>query len=108
MEVDKAGDREFVNAYLDTEPNRFGSTFRDAFYRHTEGHSLFTVEVLRGMKEQGALVQDEEGRWKEGEVDWEKLPSRVEAMIGERIERLPESLRKLLTVACIEGESLSD
>jgi tetratricopeptide (TPR) repeat protein/predicted Ser/Thr protein kinase len=104
VEVGRSRDREFVDAYLDTEPNRFGGAFRDAFYQHTEGHSLFTVETLRGMKEQGALVQVEEGRWVEGVVDWKKLPTRVEAMIGERIERLPESLRKVLTVASIEGE----
>ena len=52
VEVGLSGDREFVNAYLDTEPNHFGSSFRDAFYQHTEGHSLFTVEMLRGLKEQ--------------------------------------------------------
>jgi tetratricopeptide (TPR) repeat protein/predicted Ser/Thr protein kinase len=104
VEVGRTGGREFVNAYLDAVPNRFSNEFREAFHRHTEGHSLFTTEVLRGLKEQGALVRNDEGLWKETEVDWEKLPTRVEAMIGERIERLPENLREVLTVASVEGE----
>jgi predicted ATPase/predicted Ser/Thr protein kinase len=102
--VGRTGGREFVNAYVDSEPNILGETFREAFYRHTEGHSLFVVEVLRGMQDQGALVRDDEGRWVEREVDWEKLPTRVEAMIGERIERLPENMREVLRLASAEGE----
>jgi predicted ATPase/predicted Ser/Thr protein kinase len=107
VEVGRSGDRVFVDAYLDTEPNRFGSDFRDAFYRHTEGHSLFTVEMLRGLKEQGTLIRDEEGRWLEGAVDWEKLPTRVEATIGARIDRMPEHLKEILTVAGVEGETFT-
>jgi predicted ATPase/predicted Ser/Thr protein kinase len=104
VEVGRTGDREFVDAYLDTEPNRFGSGFREAFYRHTEGHSLFMVEMFRGLKDQGALKRDGEGRWLEGDVDWEKLPIRVEASIGARIDRMPEHLKEVLTLASVEGE----
>ena len=91
-------------SHLGTEPNRFSRAFRNAFYRHTEGHSLFTVEMLRGLKEQGAVVREEDGRWVEGDVDWEKMPTRVEAMIGELVERLPENLREVLGQASVEGE----
>jgi tetratricopeptide (TPR) repeat protein len=63
------------------------------------------VELLRGMQQQGVLIQDEKGRWVEGkELDWKTLPARVEAMIGERIERLPENLREVLSIASVEGE----
>jgi DNA-binding SARP family transcriptional activator len=100
--------RQFVAAFLDTEPNRLGETFRETLYRQTEGHPLFTVELLRGMQERGDLVQDDEGRWVEGEeLDWETLPPRVEAVIAERVGRLAEPLQRLLRVASVEGEAFS-
>ena len=105
VEVGKEGSREFVDAVMDTEPNRLDTVFRETFFQQTGGHSLFAVELLRGMKEQGALVHDKKGRWIEGEVlSWGALPVRVEAMIGERIERLPEKLREVLRLASVEGE----
>jgi hypothetical protein len=108
LELGESGSREFVDALLDVEPNDLGEDFRHTLYRQTGGHPLFAVELLRGMQEQGALGRDEEGRWIEGEtLDWETLPARVEAVIRERIARLPEDLRQLLTVAAVEGEDFT-
>ncbi len=60
------------------------------------------------MQERGDLVQDEEGRWVEGAaLDWDLLPARVEGAIGERIERLEEDLREILSVASVEGEDFT-
>jgi len=68
----------------------------------------FTVELLRGMQERGDLVQGEGGRWEEGEaLDWETLPARVEAVIGERVGRLSETSRRVLQVASVEGETFT-
>jgi len=97
--------RQFVDALLDTKPNRLGEGFRQALFQHTDGHPLFTVELLRDMKERGDLVQDEEGRWVEGPaLDWGTLPARVEGVIEERIGRLEAELQETLTVASVEGE----
>jgi DNA-binding SARP family transcriptional activator/predicted ATPase len=104
----QAGDRRFVGALLDTEPNRLSDTFRETLYRQTRGHPLFTVELLRGMQERGDLIQDQRGQWTEGPtLDWEKLPARVEAVIAERIGRLPQRLQDTLTVASVEGETFT-
>ncbi len=98
-------DRRFVDALLDTEANRLGDDFRETLYRQTRGHPLFTIELLRGMQERGGLIQDQEGRWVEGAtLDWEQLPARVEAVIGERIGRLPQRLQDVLTAASVEGD----
>ncbi len=106
--LDQAEGRHFVDAFVDTETNRLSTSFRDMLFRQTEGHALFTVELLRGMREQGVLVQDEKGRWIEGTtLNWETLPARVDAVVGERIARLPESLGKVLTLASIEGEEFT-
>jgi DNA-binding SARP family transcriptional activator/predicted ATPase len=108
VELGQARDREFLEAFLDSEPNRLGATFRETLCRQTGGHPLFTVELLRGMQERGDLVQDEAGRWMEGPaLDWEILPARVEAAIAERIGRLPGELQAALTVASVEGEEFT-
>jgi predicted ATPase len=100
--------RGFVDAFLDTEPNRLGQDFRRALFAHTGGHPLFTVELLRAMQERGDLIQDAEGGWSQGpELDWETLPARVEAVIEERIGRLDSELRDILTVAGVEGQDFT-
>ncbi|MGD8462335.1 MAG: BTAD domain-containing putative transcriptional regulator [Anaerolineae bacterium] len=100
-----AASREFVDALLDSEPNLLGHAFREMLHRQTRGHPLFTVELLRGLQEQGDLLRDPEGRWVEGPaLDWEALPARVEAVVAERINRLAEPLRAALQVASVEGE----
>jgi DNA-binding SARP family transcriptional activator/predicted ATPase len=105
VNVDRAESRDFMEAYLDSEPNRLGLPFREMLHRQTRGHPLFTIELLRGLQEQGDMVQDPEGRWVEGPaLEWETLPARVEAVIAERIGRLPEPLRAALRVASVEGE----
>jgi DNA-binding SARP family transcriptional activator/predicted ATPase len=105
VNLGQAESRDFVEAFLDSEPNRLGDAFREMLYRQTRGHPLFTIELLRGLQEQGDLVQDREGRWVEGPaLDWDTLPARVEAVIAERIGRLAEPLQGALRVASVEGE----
>jgi DNA-binding SARP family transcriptional activator/predicted ATPase len=96
---------DFVEALLDSEPNRVGRPFREMLYRQTNGHPLFTIELLRGLEERGDVVQDSEGKWIEGPtLDWETLPARVEAVIAERVGRLDRSLLAVLRIASVEGE----
>jgi predicted ATPase len=108
VDLSQAESRQFVEACIDIQPNRLDPGFREMLYQHTEGNALFTVELLRGLQEQGDLVQDEAGRWIEGAhlVDWERLPARVEAVIAERIQRLPQKCQSLLATASVEGRNL--
>jgi DNA-binding SARP family transcriptional activator/predicted ATPase len=108
VNLGQAEGRDFVEAFLDSEPNRLGVPFREMLYRQTRGHPLFTIELLRGLQERGDLVQDPEGRWVEGPaLDWETLPARVEAVIAERMGRLAEPLQAALRVASVEGEDFA-
>ena len=98
--------REFVDALLDSEPNRLGEAFRARLFQHTRGHPLFTVELLRNLQENGQLIQDEAGRWIEGSpAVLDQLPARVEAVIEQRLDRLPEPLREILSIGSVEGET---
>jgi DNA-binding SARP family transcriptional activator/predicted ATPase len=101
-------DRSFVDAYLDTEPNRLGEGFRRALFARTAGHPLFTVELLRAMQEGQDLERDEENRWVQSPaLRWETLPARVEGTIEQRVGRLAPELCGILTVACVEGEEFT-
>jgi DNA-binding SARP family transcriptional activator/Flp pilus assembly protein TadD len=100
--------KAFIDAMLDMEPNRLTDDFRAALFQRTAGHPLFTIELLRALRERGYLQKDDNGLWKEGSsLDWALLPARVEAVIEERIERLDPEQRGLLKVASVEGEQFT-
>jgi predicted ATPase/predicted Ser/Thr protein kinase len=108
LDLEKAEGRAFVDALVDSEPNRLGPTFRRTLWAQTKGHPLFTVELLRAMQDQGILVKDREGMWAEGRTfDWRKLPSRVDAVVMERIGRLTDPMREILTLASVEGQEFT-
>ncbi len=96
--------RTFTNDLIDSEPNHLDASFREQLFVHTDGHALFTVELLHNLQERGDLVKDKDGSWIQGTaLDWNTLPPRVEGVIGERINRLPESLRETLNVSSVVG-----
>ncbi len=106
--IPEAASRQFVDAVLDAEPNDLGETFRQALFHQTGGHALFTVELIGTLQERGDLVRNGDGRWVEGpSLDWDALPARVEAVIAERIARLSEEPRELLTVGSVQGEQFA-
>ena len=104
-DVGEPDGRQFVDALLATEAHRLGVEFQGALYRQTGGHPLFTIELLRAMQQRGDLHQDEAGHWVVGpKLDWETLPTRVEAVIEERVGRLDLDLQRILIVSSVEGE----
>ena len=108
VDLDQSEGREFVEAFLDSEPNRLGPAFRETLFRQTSGNPLFTIELLRSLQDRGDLIRDEAGRWTEGNtLSWDKLPVRVEAVIAERMGGLPQELRRVLEVASVEGEEFT-
>jgi predicted ATPase len=108
IDLNQVGGRAFVDALINCEPNSLDEAFRQTLTRCTGGHALFTVELLRDLRECGNLVQDEVGRWMVGPtLNWERLPARVEAVIAERIGRLPERWQAMLAVASVEGETFT-
>ncbi|WP_019586623.1 ATP-binding protein [Deinococcus apachensis] len=108
LQVGETEGREFVNHLLDTEPNRLGTDFREALFRHTEGHPLFTVELLRSLQERGDLVRDSAGCLVVGpRLEFDTLPSRVEGVIEQRIGHLEEAQQEVLRVASVEGETFT-
>ena len=98
----------FVDECLDLEPNRLDATFRNRLFEATGGHALFTVEMIRSLKQHGTLVRDSHDRWiLDDEALWDTMPPRVEATIAARLEDLPLELRRDLEVAAVEGAVFS-
>lgn len=97
--------RSFVEHLLDAEPNQLDASFRSQLFRRTEGHALFTAELLHNFQERGELHWEAGRGWVASErLDWERIPARAEGIIAERIGRLSPQLRGVLDVASIEGE----
>lgn len=106
--VTETSGRNFINSFLDTEPNRLDETFRQELYRRTQGHPLFTIQLLRNLQERGEILQDKQGRWiVSAHLDWDALSPQVEGIIGERIGRLDQELQDLLLTASVEGEQFT-
>lgn len=103
--LSEAENRRFVAAYLDSRPNRLDERFREALFGHTQGHPLFTVELVQAMQARGELRPDEAGCWTAAEpVDWQTLPARVEGVIEARLHRLDQPLQDMLRIASVQGE----
>ncbi|MCB9109298.1 MAG: AAA family ATPase [Anaerolineales bacterium] len=95
---------QFIDAYLDTQPNKLDIAFREALFRHTGGYALFTVELLRDMQERATWLRMKMG-----------IGLSPEPSIGKRCRPRSKALSRsgsnawkkrqaVLTVASIEGE----
>lgn len=66
------------------------------------------MELVRFLQEGGDLQKNADGLWQERSgLDWQALPPRVEGVIEERFQRLDDTLREILSLASLEGESFT-
>ncbi len=76
-------------------------------YRETEGNPFFVEEVFQHLTEEGKLF-DQQGRWRSdlriGELE---VPRSVRLVVGQRLERVCEDCRRVLTVAAVVGRGFS-
>lgn len=105
QKLDTPTARQLTGALLDREPNKLEESFRVKLFWQTRGNPLFVSELLREMRARGHLVKDGNGYWVEGNrIDWDTLPSRVTAVIEQRLARLGKEERWVLDIASVEGE----
>jgi class 3 adenylate cyclase len=73
-------------------------------YRETDGNPFYTGELLRHLLESGSVYQQEGGRWTvRGALSELGLPQSVREVVGRRIERLGDEVRKALSLAAVIG-----
>jgi len=74
----------------------------------TEGNPFFTKELIRSLVESGGIARDDTGAWsfsKEAEISADAMPATIQQAVEKRIERLPEELRDLLSIASVLGKT---
>jgi ABC-type transport system substrate-binding protein len=74
----------------------------------TEGNPFFTKELLRSLVESGGIARDVTGEWAFSSgagIPAEGLPATIQQAVEKRIERLPEDLRDLLSIASVLGKT---
>ncbi len=74
----------------------------------TEGNPFFTKELIRSLVESGLIARDDTGAWSfstRDEISAEALPATIQQAVEKRIERLPEELRDLLSIASVLGKT---
>jgi ABC-type transport system substrate-binding protein/serine/threonine protein kinase len=77
-------------------------------YEATEGNPFFTKELLRSLMDSGGIARDDTGEWSFSQgtgISSDALPATIQQAVEKRIERLPEELRDLLSIASVLGRS---
>lgn len=104
--VDPDDGRSFVAGLVNTFTMEQGD--RDLLIQilhdRTNGHPLFTTELIQRLVENQAIVKASDETWT---LDREKieihLPNRMRAVIDERIQRLPDDARTIVEAASVQG-----
>src|SRR5260370_672347 len=93
-----------MSAAAEHEMDEFGTRFAAEIVEETDGNPFFVGEILYHLTESGALALGADGRWRLttsiGELG---LPESVRDVVTQRIERLGEDLRDILTAAAVIG-----
>ncbi len=77
-------------------------------FERAEGNPFFTKELVRALTDSGALERDDTGTWRlDGRlgVRNEDLPETIQQAVEKRIQRLPDDLREILSVAAVLGKT---
>jgi tetratricopeptide (TPR) repeat protein/tRNA A-37 threonylcarbamoyl transferase component Bud32 len=75
-------------------------------YEKTEGNPFFIEELLRSLLEAEYIVL-EEGGWQVKDLSQVKVPSGIQAVIQDRLTRLSETGREVLTIAAVIGREFN-
>jgi predicted ATPase len=85
--------------------HRFPIEFADVVHARTEGNPLFMVDLLRYLRDQGTLVE-ENGQWtltRRVQELLPELPESVRGLIQRKVDQLDPEARRLLMAASVQG-----
>ncbi len=75
-----------------------------AVYRETDGNPFFVTEILRHLRETGAIYRDATGRWHpDPSVSMATLPDSVREVVHARVRRLGPDAERVLSLAAVMG-----
>jgi predicted ATPase len=104
--VSTAHARAFVDAIIDRTPNMIDTRFREQLTAHTEGHPLFTIELLHLLQMRGKLYLNSNNKLVASTlINFKELPDKVEAIIEARLHRLSQQLTQFVACASVIGQT---
>ena len=100
--------RAFVDAVVTHTIDQAPSSLSESLFEQTAGLPLFVLGMLRWYQAAGILREDAEGRrsyrWS---PDPGNLPTEIDALFADLIDRLPHDLQALLDAASVQGNTFS-
>ena len=102
--LDEPGVQALMEAAAGHRLDAFGVGLADVVHRETDGNPFFVTEVLRHLRDTGAIHQDQAGHWVgTGTLDQTALPASVREVIGGRVARLGADAERVLVAAAVIG-----
>ncbi len=102
--LDRSGVLALMEGVAGHPLDAIGVGLAEAVFRETDGNPFFVTEVLRHLRDIGAIHQDVAGRWvASGTLDKMALPASVRDVIGGRVVRLGPDAERVLSTAAIIG-----
>ena len=93
-----------MEAATGQEMDEVGRALAVEITRETAGNPFFAVELMRHLMESGAIVQQDNGRWRlMGDLSELGLPQSVREVVGRRVARLGPDARTALSAAAVIG-----
>ncbi|MBI3964514.1 MAG: AAA family ATPase [Chloroflexi bacterium] len=94
---------ELIERYFGPEPAR---QLRDPIYRRTKGNPFFLEEVIHSLSETGVVRATVTG-WEVLDPERISIPDTIKSVVAERVDRLGELGREVLTQAAVLGQEFS-
>ncbi|HEY5611059.1 MAG TPA: BREX system ATP-binding domain-containing protein, partial [Thermoanaerobaculia bacterium] len=84
------------------------SGLAERIFEATEANPFFTKELVRSLVESGGIAKDDSGIWNlsgEMAISSDALPATIQQAVEKRIERLPDEVREILSIASVLGKT---
>lgn len=82
-----------------------GKRLFEVVFNMSKGNTLFTEEIIEGLKQEGYIVENDEVSLLTEEID---IPDRVYDVVLSRIDRIEDSSKNVLKNASVIGQEFSD
>ncbi len=100
--LDEAGVTAFVEQTVGHELAEADRALAAAIYEETDGNPFFVREVLRHLRETGA-IERRDGQWIIRRIEQLGIPEGVREVVGRRLARVSDEANQTLRVAAVVG-----
>ncbi len=80
-------------------------------YEASEGNPFYTRELFRSLLDAGGVEKQERGSWSlsgDANLTFDAIPATIQKAVERRVERLPDDLRRVLSMASVLGKSFEE